>query len=194
VRLGDAVLLGDNSIGKYTTLDGNIEIGYASTLDEQCILRGNVTIGRYCQFGPRVSLLANNHPAEYITTYSNRRLLDGIMKGKGRQIPIRVENDVWIGCGAIILKGVTVKSGAVIGAGSIVTHDVDNYTIVAGNPARVLRKRFGDRIISLLLELQWWDLTLEELEGYRELFTINMAEEPERAVELLCKYMIKYMR
>ncbi len=194
VKLGSAILRGRNSIGDHSELSGDITIGYASTLGTGCILRGSVTVGNYCQFGPRVSLFSRNHPFDYVTTYVNMALLDGLMKSLQVQVPIAVENDVWIGCGAVVTKGVTVRNGAVVGANSVVTDDVPEYAIVAGNPARIIRKRFDDRIIELLLELRWWDLTVEQLGDLRELFTVNMVQEQDRALDLLHGLKERMMR
>ena len=72
-----------------------------------------------------------------------------------------IGNDVWIGQNAVILPGVNIGDGAIIGANSVVGSDVDPYTSVAGNPARVLRKRFDDELIDLLLQFKWWDKNTE---------------------------------
>lgn len=69
---------------------------------------------------------------------------------------IIIGNDVWTGFECLIMSGVTVGDGAVIGARSVVTHDVPPYTIVAGSPARVIRRRFDEAIITRLLEIAWW--------------------------------------
>ena len=76
-----------------------------------------------------------------------------------------IGSDVWIGDGAIIKQGVNIGVGAVIGMGSIVTKDVPPYTIVAGNPAHPIRKRFSDDVISRLLESRWWEKSDKELES-----------------------------
>jgi len=76
---------------------------------------------------------------------------------------IIIGNDVWIGDGVTIKGGVKIGDGAVVGAGSVVTKDVDPYTIVAGNPAKPIKKRFNDDLIEILLKLRWWDLPFEEL-------------------------------
>ena len=68
-----------------------------------------------------------------------------------------IGNDVWIGSEAIIMPGVKVGDGAVIGTRALVTRDVEPYAIVGGNPARVIRKRFDDASIAMLLEMKWWD-------------------------------------
>lgn len=74
-----------------------------------------------------------------------------------------IGNDVWIGIRAIILPGVNVHDGAVIGAGRVVTKDVGPYEIWAGNPARMIRKRFDDETIEKLLEMKWWDWSDQKL-------------------------------
>lgn len=75
-----------------------------------------------------------------------------------------IGNDVWIGSEAMIMPGVTVGHGAVIGSRALVTKDVEPYTIVGGNPAKAIRKRFADEEIRMLLEMCWWDWPLEQLE------------------------------
>ena len=69
---------------------------------------------------------------------------------------IVLENDCWSGTGAIILRGITIGNGAVVGAGSLVTKDVPTYSIVAGNSAKIIRKRFDVETISKLEKSQWW--------------------------------------
>ena len=75
-----------------------------------------------------------------------------------------VGNDVWLGYQSLIMPGVTIGDGAIIGSRSVVTKDVPAYTIVAGAPAKVVRKRFDEETIGKLLEVKWWDLPDEEVE------------------------------
>lgn len=74
-----------------------------------------------------------------------------------------VGNDVWIGQNVTILPGVHIGNGAIIGMNSVVGSDVPPYTIVAGNPARTIRKRFDDELIDLLQKFEWWNLSIEEI-------------------------------
>jgi virginiamycin A acetyltransferase len=74
-----------------------------------------------------------------------------------------IGNDVWIGYDALIMPGVTIGDGAVIGAKAVITKDVEPYTIVGGNPAKVIRKRFDDETIKKLLKVQWWNWEIEKI-------------------------------
>lgn len=74
-----------------------------------------------------------------------------------------VGNDVWIGAEAMIMPGIRIGHGAMIGSRALVTKDVPPYTIVAGNPAREIRKRFSDEEIAMLLEMAWWDWPIERI-------------------------------
>ncbi len=76
-----------------------------------------------------------------------------------------IGNDVWIGAEAMIMPGINIGHGAVIGSRALITKDVEPYTIVGGNPAKVIKKRFSDEQIALLLEMQWWDWPLDRLKG-----------------------------
>ena len=90
----------------------------------------DIRIGDRCQFGPGVTICTAEHP------------LDATQRARGLQynLPVRIGNDVWVGAGAIILAGVTIGDKAVIGAGSVVTRDVPELVVVAGSPARVIRR------------------------------------------------------
>ena len=86
------------------------------------------------------------------------------MKNRDKPLPV-IGNDVWIGYGATVMNGVTIGDGAIIAAKSVVTKDVQPYTIVGGNPAKIIRQRFSDKCIEKLLELQWWDYGPDILKG-----------------------------
>ena len=130
--------------------------------------RPHVTIGRYCSIAAEVTFLVNgDHRVDWTTTYpiSVRFGLptadtDGHPKITG---PVTVGNDVWIGHGALLLGGVTIGDGAVIGAAAVVASDVRPFAIVAGNPAREIRRRFNDELVDQLLQLRWWDLDESEV-------------------------------
>jgi acetyltransferase-like isoleucine patch superfamily enzyme len=124
--------------------------------------KGEVRIGRYCSIADgTVFLPGGNHRLDWVSTYPLRAVLglpgaleDGHPASKG---DIEIGNEVWIGNEVMVLSGVRVGHGAAIGARAVVTADVRPYSLVAGNPAREVRRRFDDRTIEALLRVAWWD-------------------------------------
>lgn len=137
----------------------------------------NSKIGSFCSIGGKVSMGGYSHPVHFVSTspaFLSHR--DSVTKKFANfdYLPVNlttIGNDVWIGEGAFIKAGVKIGDGAIVGMGSIVTKDVEPYAIVAGNPARLIRKRFSDDIISGLLELKWWDFPEEELRSCGDYFS-----------------------
>lgn len=125
---------------------------------------GKIKIGKFCSIAQNVTLLfGGEHRTDWISTYpfyffTNQWSLSKDIKDSVRyKGDIVIGNDVWIGYGATIYAGVTIGHGAVIAANSVVVKNVDPYTIVGGNPAKTIRKRFAEEEIKLLLETAWWD-------------------------------------
>lgn len=127
-------------------------------------------IGKFCQIGAGVEFVMNgaNHQMNAVSTYPFYIFgsWDQSVPSK-EDLPFKgdtvVGNDVWIGQNSTILPGVHIGDGAIIGLNSVVTRDMPPYTIVAGNPAKAVRKRFDDELIDLLLKLKWWDKSVEEI-------------------------------
>lgn len=127
-------------------------------------------IGKFCMIASGATFIMNggNHLTQAITAYPFAIFgqgWEGAMEGK--TYPYRgdtvIGNDVWIGHEATIMPGVTVGDGAIIGTKAVVTKDVPPYTIVAGNPARVIKKRFSDSEIEQLLAVAWWNWPIEQI-------------------------------
>lgn len=131
----------------------------------------SVTIGRFCSIGEDVLFIAGgehdlNRPSLYpFGSIVMGRDIDASSKG-----PIEIGHDVWIGARATILSGVNIGISAVIGAGAVVTRDVPNFGIAAGNLARVLRLRFNEEQREALTEIAWWAWAPETVEERREDF------------------------
>ncbi|MDY2586813.1 CatB-related O-acetyltransferase [Winogradskyella aquimaris] len=127
-------------------------------------------IGKFCMIASGVTFIMNggNHLTEAITTYPFAIFgVDWQNAMQGKSYPTKgdtvIGNDVWIGHDATIMPGVTIGDGAIIASKSVVTKDVEPYSIVGGNPAIMIRKRFDDIKINQLLELQWWNWDIEKI-------------------------------
>jgi len=146
-------------------------------------------IGRYCSINKSVQIIAHNHEMGYVSTHpfleeicfapAKEKIWDAI---ENIGIPlanedlmsenklVEIGNDVWIGTNAVILSGVHVGDGAVIGAGAIVTKDVEPYAVVGGVPAKLIRYRFPREMIDAFLRIKWWDWPIEKIEENMSLF------------------------
>lgn len=111
-----------------------LSVGDRSGLGVDCWIRGDVTIGNNVMMATRVIIYGRDHAFD-------RTDIPMMDQGMADFVPIVIEDDVWIGAAAIILKGVRVGRGAIVAAGAVVTKDVPPYAIVGGNPARVIRSR-----------------------------------------------------
>jgi chloramphenicol O-acetyltransferase type B len=128
-------------------------------------------VGAFCSFAEGVKiLLGGEHRIDWVTTYPFSVLwphaAGGIAGHPHSKGDVVIGNDVWVGTEAIIMSGVRIGDGAVIGARAVVTKNVPPYAIVAGNPARLIRYRFGSEQIDKLLRLSWWDWTDAVIEKY----------------------------
>ena len=142
---------------------------YGSCFDKGFNLGGKVQVGRYCSIATDVRYFGANHPIDNITTSAviyNRKLSHLDVNDVERH-SLSIGNDVWIGAEVLITSSCSViGDGAIVGAGSVVTHDVEPYTIVAGNPAKVIRRRFTDEQIQRIVDTKWWNYTPQELMKY----------------------------
>ncbi len=143
-------------------------------------------IGKFCSIAPAVEIfLGMNHRLDWCSTYpfsspvpQVRHLWPEASDIKGfpsSHGDVTIGHDVWIGLGATILSGVTVGAGAVLAARSVVSRDVPPYAVAAGNPARIVKKRFDEPTIEKLMALQWWHWSEEKIR---------------RAVHLICSNRI----
>lgn len=146
-----------------------------------------LVIGKFCQIAAGVEFVMNgaNHQMNAITTFPFYTLEAWDMEPPSPEdLPLKgdtvIGNDVWIGQNAVILPGVHVGDGAIIGANSVVGSDVGPYTIVVGNPAKVLRKRFDDELVDLLLAFRWWDREIEEINALIPILTCSDLEKAKR--------------
>lgn len=155
-RLKDYAELIECTLGEYSYLS-------------QFSMAFKTNIGKFCSIahGSYIGLWEHN---TYVTTHSFYlyETSGGFVKGYRNydkdSLLTTIENDVWIGANAVILKGIKVSNGAIIGAGSVVTKDVPPYAIAVGNPAKVLKYRFSQDEVEFLLDKKWWDMPREALQ------------------------------
>lgn len=148
----------------------NVEMyTYGSCFDPSFNIGGEVHIGRYTSFGPNVHYFGANHAMTHasMSPYFYQKSWGGVKVKDVERHKLEVGNDCWIGYGTVITCNChKIGNGAVIGAGSIVTKDVEPYSIVAGNPARVIRYRFDADTIAALEKSKWWEFEPEVLLEY----------------------------
>ena len=152
----------------------DIDIGYgtAGFIDLAKIAQGTV-FGNYCGISENTHIFNANHPPEYFTTHA---LLFNPRFGCATEdvLPrtrLVVGHDVWIGLNSIILPSVnSIGNGAIIAAGAVVTKNVERYTIVGGNPAKMINYRFTPDVIEKLEQSKWWLLSKEDLMKNKEKF------------------------
>ncbi|MGW2491399.1 CatB-related O-acetyltransferase [Streptomyces sp. NPDC001606] len=160
-------------VGEYTYYD---DPDGATDFERRNVLYGygpeRLVIGKYCAIaaGTRFLMAGAAHPTMGVSTFPftmfggswTERTLDLVtgMPSRGDTV---IGNDVWIGYQALIMPGVRIGDGAIIAAGAVVTTDVEPYTVVGGNPARPIRRRYDDADIERLLRAAWWDWPVERV-------------------------------
>ncbi|MCZ0717300.1 CatB-related O-acetyltransferase [Aerococcus kribbianus] len=182
--VADDVRLNDVHFGIYNNVAHDAEINRSVIGDRTSIGRfskiESADIGKFCSISWDVTIGATGHPMTHLSTHAfSYRKLFGLVNKDGQQEKKRVKiaNDVWIGCQVVIMPGVTIGNGAIVGAGSIVTHDVKPYEVVVGNPAKVKKLRFDPATIAKLEKINWWDLSDEQLQANSQLFTRDLDQE-----------------
>ena len=147
-------------------------------------------IGKFCQIAAGVEFVMNgaNHQMNAVTTFPFYTLQGWNMKAPAlSDLPLKgdtvIGNDVWIGQNATIMPGVHIGDGAIIGANSTVAGEVQPYTIVAGNPARLIRKRFDDEMIDLLERFAWWDKPIDEINALIPILTSSDLEKVRKEIK-----------
>jgi phosphonate metabolism protein (transferase hexapeptide repeat family) len=166
----------DSSLGRYTEVGARTKLLEVRLGDYSYVVNDSdiayAEIGKFCSIAAMTRINPGNHTMQRASqahfTYRASRYFPGEEDDAAffawrRSHAVTIGHDVWIGHGAIVLPGRAVGTGAVIAAGAVVTKDVAPYTIVAGTPARIVRRRFSVEIAARLERLAWWDWSHEQL-------------------------------
>jgi virginiamycin A acetyltransferase len=185
------VILGDHvKIGGNVLIRGNIHIGKGSFINGpshiSCSQSNSIVIGAFCSIADFVYIINGSHNLNTLSTYhSATGFYSNSFDIENKNKSIIIGNDVWIGAHSVILEGVIIGDGAVIAAGSVVTKDVETYSIVGGVPAKLIRKRFDEQIIEKLQQLKWWEKDDEAILKMKKIFQQNINELNMQELDLL---------
>ena len=173
-------------VGDYTYYDDfeNVENFENNVKYHFDFVGDKLIIGKFCMIASDVKFIMNgaNHLTDALSTYPFAVFGNGWEhamdeKSYPHKGDITIGNDVWIGYNATIMAGVTIGDGAIIATNSTVIKDVEPYTIVGGNPAKAIKKRFDSSTISKLLDLKWWDWEIEKITKHLQDLTDNNIEK-----------------
>jgi acetyltransferase-like isoleucine patch superfamily enzyme len=177
--------------GGYNKIQKNVNIcsstiGIGTYLSEGCIL-ANTKIGNFCSIAPYVKVVLGKHPTNiFVSTHpaffstqkqagfsfvSENIFSESESKSFNNGFRVEIGNDVWIGYGVHILEGVKIGNGAIIGACSLITKDIEPYTVNVGIPAKQINKRFTENDISFLENTQWWNWSMSKLKSTKRYFS-----------------------
>jgi virginiamycin A acetyltransferase len=173
-------------VGDYTYYDDfeNVENFEKNVKYHFDFVNDKLIIGKFCMIASDVKFILNgaNHLTDALTTYPFAIFgngWEGAMEGKSypQKGNIEIGNDVWIGYNATIMAGVKIGDGAIIATNSTVVKDVAPYSIVGGNPAQEIKKRFSTEKIEKLLDLEWWNWDIEKITANVSYLTGNDIEK-----------------
>lgn len=180
------------NLTKYWLTDPRAEIGdftYGIPNIAEFNPNWKLRIGRFCSISNNVEILfGGQHHYDWVSQYAFnpivQKFFDNFTYSDKPVKPVEIGNDVWIGKNVTILQGVTIGDGAVIGTNSVVAKDIPPYAIVIGNPARIIKYRFGEKQIEALLRIKWWEWSKEKI---KDNITLIMSPDIDQFISLFDK-------
>lgn len=178
-KKGDKVIIKNRCLVEpYANLPKRSFLTMGSFSYSRSALDQDTEIGRYCSIATGCTVMGIEHPTDRISTHTftfrpfySKYFRNSMGRGPSTKpfaatlSPVRIEHDVWIGQNVLLKRGVTIGTGSIVAAGSVITKDVPPYAIVGGVPAKLIRYRFKDEMISDLLESRWWDFHVADFHG-----------------------------
>lgn len=148
-----------NQFGKDTFISEGAVVGSYNYFGPQ-VMANNCTISNYCSIGPGVKIGQAEHSISYWTTSQliSKKNINHSLNVK----PAIIKNDVWLAANVIVLQGVKIGTGAIVGAGAVVTKDIPDYAVAVGVPAKVIKYRFDQQTIDALLDTEWFEKSPNE--------------------------------
>jgi virginiamycin A acetyltransferase len=162
-------------IGPYCDITPQTSIGRWSNLTERITIRGDVDVGQFCAIAPEVWIQGHNHDMSKPATQKRwQNQILGNNYGNKNSEGVKIGDNVWIGARAIILPDVNISSHAIIGAGAVVTKDVEKFEVVGGNPANHIRYRFTEEEREEISRKKWTEMSEKELKRNSNFFNKNL--------------------
>ena len=180
-------IIKNSNLGDYVTVNENTtivnsKVGDMSYLASNCKVV-NTEIGKYCSIGPNCISVLGKHPVNtFVSTHpaffsENNKSISKTFSDKSYYDEIGqvvIGNDVWIGANVLILDDITIGNGAIIAAGSVIVKDVENYTVVGGVPAKVIKQRFDNETVKILHNSEWWNMEIDSIKNsFKEYHSIE---------------------
>lgn len=160
--VGNGAQIYNSSIGRYSYIYNSKVI--------------NAEVGQFCSIAEDCTIGGGAHPVNWVSTspvfYTGKNSLKANFSNNSFDEYARtiIGNDVWIGSKCLVKGGVKIGDGAIVGMGSVVTHDIPPFEIWAGNPAKFIRKRFTEDVVEKIQDIKWWNWSENELKQFGDLF------------------------
>jgi len=168
--ISEARIYGDVNLGRFVSITG------PGTIVKS--LKENISIGSFTSIGQNVCIVDFNHNFKRITSnFINYNIFkENYCSDITTNGSVTIQEDVWIGSNSVILPGVTIGRGSIIGGGSIVNKNIPAYSVVVGNPAKVIKMRFNDTQIEFLEKIKWWEWDIKKIKKNKTIFNLNFKE------------------